>query len=125
MSVQTIVDRLRGVKKHVHKVALDPVWDAFFEEIKRAHEVSDSEALEAATRLAKKKHPVSEGWRTGGLRGFLKDVVRGDFGKNVTKGAVTSAIRSGVNQATQTVRDVKTVRKFIAQNGGVHGPSGR
>ena len=121
MSVQTLVDRLRGLRNRAHKVALDPVWSAFFEEVKRAHEVTDSEALAAADRLTKKHKGFSEGWSTGGVRGFLKDVVSGDFGKNVTKGAVTSAVRSGVQDVAQALKDRRTVKAYIQQNGGPRG----
>jgi hypothetical protein len=121
MSVQTLINRLRGLRSRTHKVALDPVWNAFFEEVKRAHEVTDSEALEAADRLTKKRKGFAEGWSAGGARGFLKDIISGNFGKNVTKGAVTSALRSGVQDVAQTLKDHRTVKSYIQQSGGPRG----
>ena len=145
ISMQTIADRAH---RHIKKAELDPVWGAFFDEIKvAAEEVSDEEAMDAAKRLSRNKtigryakttglmaaaYPLvagageaAKGYIEHGLpgatAGFMKSVTGGELGKNVTKGALSGSMLQAAREMIDRGEDKRIVKKYISEQG--HGSS--
>lgn len=146
--MQTLIDRLRGLRMRTKKAELSPVWEAFFDEIKLSSEISDQEALEAADRLSRKKtlgryakttgvmagaYPLVaasgeavkgliEHGPAGAASGFMKGVTGGELGKNVTRGALSGSILQGIREMIDRGEDRKIVKKYIHEQ-RTHGAS--